>query len=53
MGQINSAKHSPEPLVQVNQSRTQSVSMSLNEFLGMGPIESATDDDDDEEDIFF
>ena len=53
MGQINSAKHGPEPLVQVNQSRTQSVSMSLNEFLGMGPIESATDDDDDEEDIFF
>ena len=53
MGQINSAKHSPEPLVQVNQSRTQSVSMSLNEFLGMGPIESATDEDDDEEDIFF
>ena len=53
MGQINSAKHGPEPLVQVNQSRTQSVSMSLNEFLGMGPIESATDEDDDEEDIFF
>lgn len=53
LGQINSAKHSPEPLVQVNQSRTQSVSMSLNEFLGMGPIESATDEDDDEEDIFF
>jgi trehalose 6-phosphate synthase/phosphatase len=53
LGQIHSAKHSPEPLLQVNQSKTQSVSMNLTEFLGMGPIESATDEDDDEEDIFF